>query len=171
MKVINFILVIVAMLMAITQSGFAEAAEVRSISREIIQKIGGKSFLQIRVTCAEVSEVRVISQLKRSGPWCSADLPEVCAKQKVKAAGKVCGTHFQKSLQQYNANRSVPEAEPEAEIVQQEQSEGVVESDIEIAAVAVPLSSESDTEDRGDDSERDSDLEKRYEEYIQSIDF
>jgi len=133
MKVINFILVIVAMLMAITQSGFAEAAEVRSISREIIQKIGGKSFLQIRVTCAEVSEVRVISQLKRSGPWCSA--------------------------------------EPEAEIVQQEQSEGVVESDIEIAAVAVPLSSESDTEDRGDDSERDSDLEKRYEEYIQSIDF
>jgi len=163
MKVINFILVIVAMLMAITQSGFAEAAEVRSISREIIQKIGGKSFLQIRVTCAEVSEVRVISQLKRSGPWCSADLPEVCAKQKVKAAGKVCGTHFQKSLQQYNANRSVPEAE----IVQQEQSEGVVESDIEIAAVAVPLSSESDTEDRGDDSERDSDLEKRYEEYIQ----
>jgi len=146
MKVINFILVIVAMLMAITQSGFAEAAEVRSISR---------------------GEVRVISQLKRSGPWCSADLPEVCAKQKVKAAGKVCGTHFQKSLQQYNANRSVPEAE----IVQQEQSEGVVESDIEIAAVAVPLSSESDTEDRGDDSERDSDLEKRYEEYIQSIDF
>jgi len=167
MKVINFILVIVAMLMAITQSGFAEAAEVRSISREIIQKIGGKSFLQIRVTCAEVSEVRVISQLKHSGPWCSADLPEVCAKQKVKAAGKVCGTHFQKSLRQYNANRSVPEAE----IVQQEQSEGVVESDIEIAAVAVPLSSESDTEDRGDDSERDFDLEKRYEEYIQSIDF
>ena len=165
MKAINFMFVIALVLMALASADFVQAAEVRSVSREIVQKINGKSVMTVKVTCAEIDRPVVIMQAKRSGPWCSADLREVCSKQKIKAAGKVCGTHFQQSLLEYYASQS----ESDKDVSNSEQQESETDEDVEIAAVVVPLNTQSDAP--ATDAQQDADLEKRYEEYVQSIDF
>ena len=50
-----------------------------------------------------------------------------------------------------------------------EQQESETDEDVEIAAVVVPLNTQSDAP--ATDAQQDADLEKRYEEYVQSIDF
>ena len=145
------------LLTSMVQLSVADAAEVRSISREIVQKINGKPLLKVRVSCAEVEKSRLIVQVKRSGPWCSADLPSACSKQKLKAAKTVCGTHFSRTLDEYIASKlqaPVPSSSAEES-----------KADLQIAAVEVPL---ADTE--GDEIAED-EREKRYEEFVENIDF
>jgi len=157
MKTSKLIMIAAILINSVVQLSSADAAEVRSISREIVQKIDGKSFLKVRVSCAEVERPRLIVQAKRSGPWCSADLSSECSKQKLKAAKMVCGTHFSRTLDEYIASKSEAPA-PNS-------SEDESSNDVEIAAVEVPL---TDTE--GDDVAED-ELEKRYEEFVENIDF
>ncbi len=157
MKISKLIMITAIILTSVVQLRAADAAEVRSISREIVQKIDGKSFLKVRVSCAEVERPRLIVQAKRSGPWCSADLSSECSKQKLKAAKMVCGTHFSRTLEEYIASKS--------EVPVLNSSEQESETDVQIVAVEVPL---TDTE--GDDVAED-ELEKRYEEFVENIDF
>ncbi len=157
MKKSKLIIIAAILINSVVQLSVANAAEVRSISREIVQKIDGKSFLKVRVRCAEVERPRFIVQAKRSGPWCSADISSECSKQKLKAAKMVCGTHFSRTLDEYIASKSEAPA-PNS-------SEDETNSDVEFAEVEVPL---TDT-DGGDVAEDE--LEKRYEEFVENIDF
>jgi len=168
MKTIKTTFTTTILFVCLTLFSAANAAEVRSVSREIVQKINGKPSLKVKVTCAEVSDARVILQLKRNGPWCSADLPSACAKQKIKAAAKVCGTHFQNSVNKYNAKKEVESAN---ESVAETKPQAGIEAEIQIASVAVPLAGESDNADSDETLQQDSDLEKRYEEYVENIEF
>ena len=170
MKTINFIFITALLFIGTAQLSVVEAAEVRSISRAIVQKINGKPSLKIKVTCAEIDEARVIVQLKRSGKWCSADLPSACSKQKVAAAETVCGTHFQSTVDEYYARQNVAPAETVSQAQPEPVIEPVLETDVELAAVKVPLTVESDNADETQ-KYSDSDLEKRYQEYVESIEF
>ncbi len=168
MKTIKPTFAITILLISSAWFSTVTAAEVRSISREIVQKINGKSSLKVKVTCAEVSEARVILQQKRSGPWCSADLPSACAKQKIKAAAKVCGTHFQNAINEYQVKQQNAHAD---KVAGETKSQTGIATEVQIASVAVPLASKSDKSDSGDAPQQDSDLEKRYEEYVENIEF
>lgn len=157
MKTSKLIMIAAIFLTSVVQLSETDAAEVRSISREIVQKVNGKPLLKVRVSCAEVERPRLIVQAKRSGPWCSADLPTACSKQKLKAAKAVCGTHFSRTLNEYIASKSEAPS-PNASAKESE-------LDVQIAAVEVPL---ADTD--GDEIAED-ELEKRYEKYVENIDF
>jgi len=82
-------------------SGVVNAAEVRSISREVKSEIDGEVTWTVYITCAEIDEDRAIERVGSRGKWCSEDLPSMCGRKKVTVASKVCGTHFERLQDEY----------------------------------------------------------------------
>lgn len=99
MKCIKSILIVAFCMVTLYQSSNINAAEVRSISREIPMDGATTPSWEVSVECAGVTEKRIIQRVGKSGKWCSADFSEVCLRKKVKIAKKVCGTHFGKRLE------------------------------------------------------------------------
>lgn len=107
MRVHQFILSFVILL---TAAG-ANAAEVRSISREVKSELDGETIWTVYVKCAGVSEERSIERNDGSRKWCSEDLPTMCSRKKVKAANNVCGSHFERLVGEYRVEKAKQEAE------------------------------------------------------------
>ena len=69
----------------------------------------------VQVSCAEVELERQIQRVGKSGKWCSKELSNVCSIKKVKAAKKVCGTHFGRRLAEYYKANNVDPVEQVAQ--------------------------------------------------------
>jgi len=117
----NPIKVTIALLAIMMSSGIINAAEVRSISREIRVEGATTPSWYVNVKCAGIEDFRVIERVGNRGKWCSSTFPNVCLKQKVKLASKVCGTHFGSRLKS-----RVPTAQSQ-ELVKTAQSQKPVE--------------------------------------------
>ncbi len=86
------------------------AAEVRSISREVKNEFDGEVSWTVYIKCAGVTEERAIERNGKKAKWCAEDLPTLCSKQKVKAANRVCGTHFERLVSEYRVEKAKQEA-------------------------------------------------------------
>lgn len=98
MKLIKVLVVSAFVATTAFDSRVINAAEVRSISREIPVNGATIPSWDVNVECAGVEDTRVIQRIGKAGKWCSTDLPDVCGRKKVKMAKKVCGTHFGKRI-------------------------------------------------------------------------
>ncbi len=99
-----------AVILAVLVSSVANAAEVRSISREVKSEFDGETIWTVYVKCAGVSEERAIERSDSNTKWCAEDLPEMCGRKKVKLAKKVCGTHFERLASEYRVEKAKQEA-------------------------------------------------------------
>lgn len=88
----------------------ASAAEVRSISREVKSAFDGTPVWTVYIECAGVTEERAIERAQESKKWCAEDLPTMCARQKVKIAKKVCGTHYERLVSEFRVEKAKAEA-------------------------------------------------------------
>jgi len=104
------ITVMAIMLGLIITSTFANAAEVRSLSREVKSAFDGDVVWTVYIECAGVTEERAIERAQDSRKWCAEDLPTMCSRQKVKVAKKVCGTHYERLVSEYRVEKAKAEA-------------------------------------------------------------
>ncbi len=106
MKIIKLTCFAVALLVG----GLANAAEVRSISREVKSNFDDETVWTVYVKCAGVTEERALEKLGSSRKWCAEDLPTMCGRNKVKVASKVCGTHYERLVSEYRLEMAEQEA-------------------------------------------------------------
>ncbi len=99
-----------SLVLVLLASGLSNAAEVRSISREVATDFDGDKILTVYVKCAGVTEERSLERLGENAKWCAEDLPTMCARKKVKVARKVCGTHFERLVNEYRLAKAKEEA-------------------------------------------------------------
>lgn len=151
MNIVRRLVMVILASTSILSAQTAYAAEVRSISREIEVEGASEPTLLVRVSCAEVTLEREIQRVGKSGKWCSKELSDTCSIKKVKAAKKVCGTHFGRRLAEYRKANTVA-GEQVADTLEESVSEQAVDANsseasaanLEVATVAV----ENDQDDQ-----------------------
>lgn len=95
MKQNNIILSIAISFVATTtllMTSFAEAASVRSLSRETRVQVDGKTFIEVAVNCSVYSKPRIISRASGDNKWCAKNDPSACYRGKIRAARKACSS-------------------------------------------------------------------------------
>ena len=80
------------------------AASVASLSNQgTIINEAGETVTLVNVKCSSASTgTRIIVSKEGERDWCSQDIPDVCSKNKVSAAQKVCRNGFTAKIEEYN---------------------------------------------------------------------
>jgi len=80
------------------------AASVSSLSNQgTIINEAGETVTLVNVKCSSASTgTRTIGSKEGERDWCSQDVPDVCSKNKVGAAQKVCRNGFTAKIEEYN---------------------------------------------------------------------
>ena len=137
MKLIKIIVMLVFVATTAFESRVINAAEVRSISREIPVNGATTPSWDVNVECAGVEDTRVIQRIGKAGKWCSIDLPDVCGRKKVKVAKKVCGTHFGKRIDELSKTDLV-----QGEFIEDQQSGEITQEMIDLENQRILLEEE-----------------------------
>ncbi len=123
-------------------SQWLSAAEVRKISPEIRHERISESLWSVNVVCADVEQIRVIERIGNKGQWCAKDLPGACSMRKVKAAKKVCGTHFERRVAEYRQQQDTVVATQPTEA--SGDSSETINSEEQIRAIAAQADREAE---------------------------
>jgi len=113
-KACIFLLCLCGFMLSISPQAYA-AQGVRSLYREGYNESEG--VWKVLVSCLTSDINRYLVRKSEADPWCSNELPELCADDRIKAAHLVCYSGYSKDVAQLKAKQQAEQAQREAEIL------------------------------------------------------
>lgn len=87
----------------------AHAGSVDKMLRKIdLEIIDGESYVVVDIECSGETETRQIVKKDKTRLWCAKRLPELCSKNQINVATRVCSRKFEERVKAYNQQQANP---------------------------------------------------------------